>query len=55
MSRQPSTGKYKTRAELIQSIHFFYYHTNQNQAQVARTTGVSETTIASILKTKKKL
>ena len=51
--RKPITGKYKTREELIQNVHFFYYQTDQKQSQVARTTGVSEATVANILKPKK--
>jgi len=53
MGRKPQTGKYETREQLIQNVHFFYHHTDQNQAQVARTTGVSETTVANILQSKK--
>lgn len=48
--KKPETGRYDTRDALIQNIHFFYYHTNQSQTQVAKTTGVSESTVASILK-----
>lgn len=47
--RKPITGKYNTRNELIQNIHFYYYQTDQCQAQVARTCGVSEGVVASIL------
>ena len=54
MGRKPQTGKYDTREQLIQNVNFFYYQTAQNQAQVARTTGVSEATVANILKTKSK-
>jgi len=54
MGRKPQTGKYETREQLIQNVHFFYHHTDQNQAQVARTTGVSESTVANILQPKKK-
>lgn len=46
--RKPTTGKYNTRKELVDAIHFFYSY--QTQAQVARTTGVSETTVKHILK-----
>jgi len=52
--RKPQTGKYPTREQLVQNVHFYYYHTDQNQAQVAKTTGVSEGTVANILKTAKR-
>jgi len=54
-NKKPTTGKYSTRDELIQNIHFFYHEIGQSQAQVAKTTGVSEGTVASILKQTKKL
>jgi DNA-binding transcriptional regulator LsrR (DeoR family) len=53
MGRKATTGKYKTRDELVQNVHFFYHHTDQNQAQVARTTGVSDATVANILRKQK--
>jgi len=53
MGRKVTTGKYKTRDELVQNVHFFYHHSGQNQAQVARTTGVSDATVANILRSRK--
>ena len=53
MGRKPQTGKYETREQLIQNVHFFYHHTDQNQAQVARTTGVSEAIVANIIQPRK--
>lgn len=49
MGRKTATGKYNTRKELIESVLFFYYKTQQCQSQVARTTGVSEGVVAYIL------
>lgn len=44
--RPKSTGRYDTKEELVQNVHYYWHETKQNQAQVARTTGVSETTVA---------
>jgi len=54
MGRKGTTGKYDTREELIHNVNFFYYQTNQTQAQVARTCGVLETVVKGILQTRKK-
>jgi len=48
--RRKTTGKYQTREELEEAVRFFYGY--QSQAQVARTTGVSETTVKNILEKK---
>ena len=49
--RPKTTGKYDTTEELVSNVWFFFK--SQNQAQVARTCQVSETTVANILKQKK--
>jgi len=51
--RKSATGKYSSYDELVQNVHFYYHHTEQHQAQIARTVGVSETTVSSILKRRK--
>jgi len=49
VSRGHTKGKYDTREALIRAVLFFYYETEQSQAQVARTTGVSEGVVSYIL------
>lgn len=51
MGRKQTTGKFKTRKELVEAVHFFYHKTGQSQAQVARTTQTSEGVVAYILET----
>lgn len=51
--RKVTTGKFATREELIQNVHFYYYETRQKQSQVAKTCQVSETTVAKILEHKR--
>jgi DNA invertase Pin-like site-specific DNA recombinase len=48
MGRHLTTGKYETREELVDNVCAFYdmCHT---QTQVARITGISQTTVANIL------
>lgn len=45
--RPATTGRYRTRAELEEWVRFF--SRSQSDAQVARTTGVSESTVRKIL------
>ena len=54
MSKKLQTGKYATRDELIQNVHFCYHHEGQNKEQVSRTTGISEGLVTEILRQKKK-
>lgn len=51
MGRNLTTGKYETRTELEDMICAFYSYCH-NQTQVARITGVSQTTVAKILRGK---
>ena len=47
--RRKAIGKYESREELIRWVLFFYYTTDQNQSQVARTCGVSQYTVSRII------
>lgn len=47
--RKPAKGKYHTHEELIRWALFWYFHTDQNQSQVARTCCTSESTISKII------
>ena len=47
--REKATGKYETNKELIRWALFFYYESGQSQTQVARTCGVSQTTVNNII------
>lgn len=49
--RRKAVGKYSTNEELIRWVLFYYYKTEQNQSQVARTCGVSQGTAQKIIET----
>lgn len=51
--KKPQTGKFSTRDELVQNIHFLFHHEKQNYEQIANCTGVDESIIISVLKPKR--
>jgi len=49
MGRKPTTGKYKTREELIKNVLWFYYEGGQSISQAGRTCGISESSASYIV------
>lgn len=49
MPRQKTTGRFDTRDELLEFVCRKYYTSTMNNAQIARSAGVSESTAANIL------
>jgi len=49
MSRRPTTGRFKTREELVERILFLYHSNNQKVSQIASSCGISGPTVSSIL------
>ena len=50
--KKKTTGRYETRAELCDDVWSLYLTTPAKQADIARITRVSETTVANILDSK---
>ena len=53
MSRGYATGRFSTREELVEQVHFLYHSTSCTQAQVARNCQISEGLVNNILKKEK--
>ena len=49
--RRRAVGKYSSNEELIRWVLFYYYKTEQNQLQVAKTCDVSQGTVNKIIET----
>jgi len=50
MGRPKTTGRYATREELEESALQFYYESTQNVSQIAKTCGVSDQTVHTIIR-----
>ena len=51
--REKTTGRFDTRAQLVERVLYLYQDTSCSNARIARNCHISETTVAKIIKEKK--